>query len=173
MKNNYKLKTIFVVLAFLSFVSSSFAQSISPQVIASTGTFAAAGGYSLSYTLGEPATATLTTSSSIITQGFQQPNDVYTGLQSIITPTLNAQLYPNPASSEINLVITSSNTNNYTVQLVDLLGRVLQQPTTTAISKGQSHFVFNVAQLPSSMYFITVKSSGSPIVHSFKFNKIN
>jgi len=84
MKNNYKLKTIFVVLAFLSFVSSSFAQSISPQVIASTGTFAAAGGYSLSYTLGEPATATLTTSSSIITQGFQQPNDVIRGYKVLL-----------------------------------------------------------------------------------------
>ncbi len=149
-------------------------QSISPQVIASNGTFASAGGYSLSYTTGQPASSTLITGSSIITQGFQQPNDIYTGLQTFITPTLSVQLYPNPAVDWVNLVInTSTDAGTYAVQLVDLLGRVLQQPLNEQIANGQTRFVFNVQQLPSSMYFITIKSSGSDVIRSFKFSKIN
>ena len=49
------------------------AQSLSPQVIASAGTYAAAGGVSLSWTLGEAFTTTLQGGGTILTQGFQQP----------------------------------------------------------------------------------------------------
>jgi len=173
MKNKYMLKVGIALAVILFSASLSFSQSISPQVIASTGTFATAGSYSLSYTVGEAATATLTGSSNIITQGFQQPNDVYTGLQSFVTSSLNAQVYPNPASNEINLVITSPVADNYTVQLVDLLGRVLELPRTTEILNGQSHYVFNIQQLPPSVYFITLHANSNDIVHSFKFEKIN
>lgn len=167
-------KIIILLIVMASWVTYSFAQSISPQVIASNGTFSYANGYSLSYTTGQIASATFVQSSSIITQGFQQPNDVYTGLQTFATPTLTAQLYPNPAVDQINLVITSSNNSGtYTVQLVDLLGRYIQQPQTMQVANGQTRFVFNVQQLPQAMYFITVKSSASDVVHSFKFNKIN
>jgi hypothetical protein len=152
----------------------TIAQSISPQVIASSGTFASAGSFSLSYTNGQPASSTLITGSSIITQGFQQPNDIFTGLQTFTTPILNVQLYPNPAVDQINLIITSSaNSGTYTVQLVDLLGRVLQQPQTTQVANGQTRFIFNVQQLPAAMYFVTVKASTSDVIHSFKFDKIN
>jgi hypothetical protein len=163
-----------LLIALVSCVTYSFAQSITPQVIASNGIFSSAGGYTLSYTTGQPASSTLTTTSNILTQGFQQPNDIYTGVQTFATPTLTAQLYPNPAVDQINLVITSSNASGtYTVQLVDLLGRVLQQPVTTEVANGQTRFVFNVQELPSSMYFITVRTSGSDVIHSFKFNKVN
>jgi hypothetical protein len=168
-------KTITLLIALASCGTYVFSQSISPQVVASNGMFAVApSGYSLSYTTGQGASATLNPGTSIITQGFQQPNDVYTGLQTFVTPTLTVQLYPNPASDHINLVINSTNNaGTYTVQLVDLLGRVLQQPLTTQVASGQTRFVFNVQQLPSSMYFITIKSSGSDVIHSFKFSKIN
>lgn len=165
----------FITLTFLlgSCLANLQGQSISPQVIGSTGMFATAGSYSLSYTLGEPATTTLTGSSNIITQGFQQPNDVYTGLQTINEPQLNAQLYPNPATTEINLVITSPDADTYTVQLIDLLGRIVLQPQTAQTGNGMVHYVFNVQQLPASMYLITIKGSASSTVHSFKFSKIN
>jgi hypothetical protein len=167
-------KTITLLIVLVAWGNFAFSQSISPQVIASNGIFASAGGYTLSYTTGQPASSTLITSSSIITQGFQQPNDIYTGVQTFVTPTLSVQLYPNPAVDQVNLVINNSSANGaYTVQLVDLLGRVLQQPPTTQIANGQTRFVFNVQQLPSSMYFITIKTSGSDVIHSFKFNKIN
>ena len=166
-------KTITLLCALVMWVALLRAQSISPQVIGSTGTFATAGSYSLSYTVGEAATATLTGSNNIITQGFQQPNDAYTGLQNINEPALNAQLYPNPATTEINLVITTTTNDTYKVELVDLLGRVLLQPLTSQIDKGVSHYVFNVQQLPASLYFITIKGNSNATIHSFKFNKIN
>lgn len=50
------------------------AQSLTPQVVASGGGSFTAGGYTLDFTIGEPTVTTLIAGSSILTQGFQQPN---------------------------------------------------------------------------------------------------
>lgn len=68
-------KLLFVqLLAWAVFAAGVQAQSLSPQVVASGGGYAEAGGYSLSYTVGEPVTATLASGSNILTQGFHQPD---------------------------------------------------------------------------------------------------
>ncbi len=72
-------KHLFVIAICSLFSFSVFAQSLSPQVVASGGGYATGGGYSLSYTIGEPVTATLTGGSNILTQGFHQPD-----LQAIV-----------------------------------------------------------------------------------------
>jgi len=58
---------------FLLFPVCSQSQSVSPQVLATTGAYQSAGSISLSYTVGEVATQTLTSAGNILTQGFQQP----------------------------------------------------------------------------------------------------
>ena len=63
-----------VVLLFcLSLNIFSNAQTLSPKVIASTGGYTMGGGKSLSWTLGETFTATLSSVNNKLTQGFQQP----------------------------------------------------------------------------------------------------
>lgn len=165
-------KTTTLLVALIAPITYSFAQSILPQVLGTNGTFLSSSGYSVSYTTGQPASSTLISGTSIITQGFQQPNDAYTGLQTFATPTLNIQVFPNPTINEVNIVLNVTTTDNYTIQLRDLLGRLLQQRVTQLIN-GKSTFVFDVHQLPASMYFITIQSGSSDVVHTFKFNKIN
>ncbi len=69
-----KTFTIFLSVVLLPFFLS--AQSVSPQVVASSGDYYQGTNASLSWTLGEIATETYSNGSIILTQGFQQPVSV-------------------------------------------------------------------------------------------------
>lgn len=56
--------------------ASMHAQTLSPQVMASSGGFQSNAAGSLSFTIGEPNTQTLASANEILTQGFQQPNEI-------------------------------------------------------------------------------------------------
>jgi hypothetical protein len=62
---------LFALLPFLA--SPVFAQTLSSQVIGSSGGFLTAGNGSLSYTVGELAVQQISSGSGMLTQGFQQP----------------------------------------------------------------------------------------------------
>ena len=63
-------KLLFIFVIFPAFI---FAQSVSPEVVASAGDYYENANVSLSWTLGEIATETYSTGNIILTQGFQQP----------------------------------------------------------------------------------------------------
>jgi hypothetical protein len=62
-----------LTIIFICCLSTTWAQSLSPTVIASSGGYHEGANASLSWTLGELATETLDNGSNILTQGFQQP----------------------------------------------------------------------------------------------------
>jgi hypothetical protein len=62
-----------LTIIFICCLSTTWAQSLSPTVIASSGGYFEGTNASLSWTLGELATETLDNGSNILTQGFQQP----------------------------------------------------------------------------------------------------
>ena len=67
------MKKLLLTTICLAFATFSFSQQISRHVVASGGTYSSAGGYSISSTIGESMVATLTSTSNVLTQGFQQP----------------------------------------------------------------------------------------------------
>jgi hypothetical protein len=73
-------RALAAVFVSISIAVVSEAQTLSPSVIASGGSFRTAGGYSISYTMGEAVVATADNGSHFLTQGFQQPNDLSTGI---------------------------------------------------------------------------------------------
>ena len=66
------MKTLLKLFSF-AIICSTQAQSLSPVVIAASGGYSTAGGFSLSWTLGETATETFSNGGYILIQGFQQP----------------------------------------------------------------------------------------------------
>lgn len=66
-------KLLISLLALFLGNNSTFAQSLAPTVISSGGGYTSAGGYSLSFNIGEPVVTTTSAGSSILTQGFEQP----------------------------------------------------------------------------------------------------
>ena len=67
------MKTLTLLLSVVLFPLFLSAQSVSPQVVASSGDYYQGANASLSWTLGEIATETYSNGSVILTQGFQQP----------------------------------------------------------------------------------------------------
>src|SRR5687768_17317651 len=67
------MKKILLTVLLFSGILFANAQSLSPKVIASSGGFYTSGGVTLSWTLGETFTTTLSSPNNILTQGFQQP----------------------------------------------------------------------------------------------------
>ena len=82
MKTNLQI----LLLCFLSYypIRKLNAQSFSPQVIASAGGFQSTASESLSFTIGETTTQTLTSVTHRLTQGFQQPYKVTLNLKAFI-----------------------------------------------------------------------------------------
>ena len=82
---------------------SLLAQSLSPFVISSSGNYSQGGNISLSSTTGESTLiSTFSSGSSILTQGFQQPNDASVGVSSPENP-ISIIWYPNPAGGLLSL----------------------------------------------------------------------
>jgi len=61
--------------------------------------------------------------------------------------------YPNPATTELNVVITSPKAEKVTLVVTDLTGKVLVQ-RTTQLAIGDNQQIFNVQQLAAGTYFI-------------------
>lgn len=103
------------------------AQSIERFVISSTGNYTTGGNVSVSSTLGEPTTATYTSGSIVLTQGFQQADntDTTTGLGNI-QATISWTIFPNPANSQTNLKL-SEVPAGCTILLYNIAGQLIME----------------------------------------------
>lgn len=72
------MKNFFFLIAsfLLSNTKKVLAQTLRPQVIATSGGYQSNGAGSLSFTIGETNTPTLSSVNNILTQGFQQPHEI-------------------------------------------------------------------------------------------------
>src|ERR1022692_2093812 len=67
------MKKIYLLIAILGIVINASAQSLSPKITPSMGSYYSNEGYSLAVTLGEMITPTTSSGSYQISQGFEQP----------------------------------------------------------------------------------------------------
>lgn len=65
-----------LISLFATLSTGLFAQTLNPTVITTAGGYTTGATVSLSWTLGELATETLSNSNLVLTQGFQQPDSV-------------------------------------------------------------------------------------------------
>ncbi|MBL7773208.1 MAG: hypothetical protein JNM95_10115 [Chitinophagaceae bacterium] len=106
-----KIIIIFQWIILSLFIACTvYAQSISPRVIASLGAYQVNAIGSLSFTVGETNTQTLTSASHILTQGFQQPIEInllhvraflqgfYLGAEQMTDVLYNQGVYLNPSN---------------------------------------------------------------------------
>jgi PKD repeat protein len=82
-----------------------------------------------------------------------------------VTPsTQPVQVYPNPASKELNVVLTCKNPDVVEVRLMNAVGKVVVSDMVQVNGKAVSNL--NVSRLPEGMYFLSI--SGKDIKSSQK-----
>ena len=70
----------------------------------------------------------------------------------------SVSLYPNPASREVNLVVTISVTEVVNVQLLDITGKSVSNKEVI-VNSGTNNIELTTETLPNGVYFLKVKSS--------------
>ena len=170
------IKPLLAICLCLS-VMSIRAQTLSPQVISATGAYSAVGSYSISYTVGElAAVQTFTAGSTILTQGFQQPNDIVNGLLDIGAVNGSFILYPIPATDELWFGYQFDERGRIEVELYDMTGRRLDFSYSESYDTGKVVHHFDCSMYASGNYVLSAKfttGNGSTKTISKKFQIIN
>ena len=146
------------------------AQELTRSVIAVDGGEVRNSHLTLNWTLGQTATETVSADGMILTQGFQQPTLVIERqTPSTVSPGFDVDIYPNPATSEINEQPRAELETKYEVIITDVTGQVL---TTIRSDSSLGNTTVNVAQYPGGTYFITVISEADRAPATYKLIKV-
>ena len=157
------MRNLLVFCFILCAIVSVSAQTISQQVVNTTGKTTTLKTMELSWSVGEPAIATLSNSSIILTQGFLQP-DVHVHNSGIETINVSNDIsvFPNPVHDQ--LFIKQSSDIIETLTLYNALGqRITEQRFESP--------VLDMSLLEPGIYFINLVTYGQRQVHTFKIIK--
>ncbi len=176
--NHNTMKKALLAAFVFAGISAANAQTLSPTVIATAGSYSTgSNGYSLSSTVGEPVITTLTQGSTILTQGFQQPNDVVNGLLDIEKEADGAfSVYPNPTSDKLWFGYEFNQTGKVEVSLYDIVGQKLDYTLSESYDNGKQIHSFDCSSYAAGNYVLSVKltpSTGKEVILSKKFQVIN
>jgi len=175
MKHNISCIAFFIVVFSIA-TSQLRAQSLERQVIGSAGAYQTASWGSLSATTSESVTNTFTSASIALTQGFQQPlpSDLFSVVHNVLANGMSVNVFPNPASDAINVIIEAGNQNiHYYVTLLDLTGQALKVPSQDFSSGTEAKFTFYLVSLANGAYLIQISDERNEQVKTIKFSKIN
>lgn len=147
------------------------AQSLDNWVIGSGGEASASSGIYLSWTLGEPNTASINKNGHMFTEGFQQSYLEVKTLNVFQPPAnnLKIQVFPNPASDHVQVTFGDKLLRDFDLRLLDTKGKLLQYQQYQSAAE----FSINLAGLPAAVYLISIQINDSipTLPHSFQIIK--
>jgi len=144
--------TTMTEVCLLIFTSGIQAQ----ETVAASGGNATGSGGTASFTVGQVVYTTNSGSTGTITQGVQQPYEIFlvTGIEEAFGINLEMVVYPNPASDFLKLVIEDYKLENLNCQLYDSNGSLIQN--TEIINK---ETIIQTRDLPPAAYYLKVTDS--------------
>lgn len=154
---------------FLLAAAGAKAQTSKPDVIASGGGFASSSSFTNSFTLGQGSlNQTFSAGTFILTQGFQQPDLLSTGMAPV-TPRGSVATFPNPSNGSFFLEYDLESNAEVTVEAFNVLGEIVYSETSNRSSGHQLHPV-DLAGQPDGVYFIrcTIKTAESTSTRTSK-----
>lgn len=164
------MKHLFAAVFLLCGISIAAQPSLERQVIASQGASERTERIRLDWTLGEPAVATLTTSSGLWTEGFQQPSlRVENALPAAnTTPSYDIRVAPNPTAARLSVQFPGELLQEELVwELFDLHGKSLQRVNLPAPSDQE----INLGAYPDGMYLLRFSSRQGQLIQTFRIVK--
>jgi hypothetical protein len=157
------------ILSIALFVLPIFvgAQSISTEVIASSGEHFENGSVQLSWTLGEIVVDTYNSGGNILTQGFHQPELLITSIEELSELDLTVNIFPNPAADFINIEFTGNKTDMI-VELFDMRGK---EVTRLDLSAYQMETGINVSNIGSGGYLLRLTEENGKYISTYQIQK--
>ncbi|MEN8230307.1 MAG: T9SS type A sorting domain-containing protein [Bacteroidota bacterium] len=145
---------LFFVCTFFIVTAIDAQVTLAPSVISSGGGYGENGNVSISWTLGEVAVTTLTGSSIILTQGFQQPNDFGVGFKKEEV-NWDISVYPNPVGDELRIRFNIKKPGDFLLEIQDVTGRLIAQEQRKQINPGDI-VILNTSAYTNGVYFLKV-----------------
>lgn len=156
------------ILFFLFMAGRICAQQFSPTVISTSGGFYTNTSGMLSFTTGEMAAVeTYLTPSVILTQGFQQNQDLGTFIIEDPKLHLTFDIFPNPSDGTFNLITKTEKSINVELKIVDVLGREIERKKFACPDKINIQ-PFDLSNALSGIYMIILETGehdGGPVNH--------
>jgi hypothetical protein len=166
-----KIMKLNIIVLFLLFWSNYLiAQSLTPIVIASAGSFSESVNLQLSSTIGELAVNTLTSAGLVLTQGFQQPLFIGTGVSNEKELDWEVKTYPNPVYDHLNIAIRLTKPMDLNLEVYDLTGKKLWIEELRNISVNYDH-TLNLIHLKNGIYLLKVTSTDQRLNRIIKILK--
>ena len=162
------MKYLFALL----FVPAAFcaqAQTLTPQVQASSGDFYTGAGTTLSWTLGEAVTETYSNASNSLTQGFQQPDLTITKVEEA-NALVNINVFPNPSAHQVNVELTSTAASKMQLELFDINGKQVHSQQAD-VSAGKQKLSMNISSLAAGQYILKVRDTEKQTQSTYKIQK--
>lgn len=161
-------KRLLVLFNGLLLVMSCLGQKTeSPVVMASGGGFFSSDGYSLSYTYGELSIRTLTKTSNILTEGFQQGKYHPEGP----TPINDIKYGPNPVEKNLTVSFYFNDIQTFTIQLFSMIGQASGSIVRENVANNDQ-VVIDFSGLAKGLYLVKVQSKNGKFQRILKIEKL-
>ncbi|MBL7930725.1 MAG: T9SS type A sorting domain-containing protein [Bacteroidia bacterium] len=160
-------KTLYVLLTLG--VMRTFAQTVTPVVVAADGGFYSGSQGSVAWTIGEPVSETYS-SGNITTMGFQQTELELATLLEEQQNGGNFLVYPNPVADLLNIDFSGINRDDYNLKVTDVLGKIVLTSKVNLSEEINFHQI-SLAQFAAGTYFLII--SGNNFNKTVKINKTN
>jgi len=155
----------FFVLAFAAAAVHAQNPILSPTVISTGGNYSSNGGVSLSSTIGELAaveTFTNTANNIILTQGFQQPNDIINGLLDVQKGADGSfSVYPIPSQTTEWYGYEFGEAGKVEVSLYNMIGQKMEYGLNENYESGKLIHSFDCSGYAAGNYILSVKFTSS------------
>ena len=157
-----RLKLSLLILALMIITTRL---SVAQQAASAAGGDLTGPGGNVSFTVGQVAWETLTSQNHTITQGVQQPYEIF--ITDVDDPgeDLETVVYPNPATDMINIRLSENISGNLSFMLLDMNGKELKNGSLT-----QKETAIHFGSFPSAPYLLLISENGKSL-KSYKIIK--
>jgi hypothetical protein len=169
MKFKILLSGAFMMLLCISMM----AQTLTPQVISSSGGFYSGASATLSVTVAEMTMVeTFSQPNNILTQGFQQPEQLTTAIQENELAMGDVSIYPNPTNGQFIIGYNATNSASCLVQIFDMTGQVVFSQSFDA-AVGQNNIHIDISRYRQGIYLLGMSETNPGSIKNTSFHKIN
>lgn len=149
-----------------------FGQTAERQVIGSTGSSATTSTVQVSSTVGEVVTATGTSATIILSQGFQQADGGTVGIEDV-SSGLSIKAYPNPSRGQVTLQIDAPNHTELTLSVYTVSGQLTSVPVQNVQINGPFTQNIDFSAQAAGNYYLQLTNSTGSIKQTIRIQKVD